>query len=150
LRRDHGFARRPIGGQGGSANLSPYYNTTNVNRPVLSRTLPLGDLRARYDAHYRTVLQEVLNWNYIGGLVTKYQKMIATDVAQRGLDRLDGERIGLGAHPQLTGRSSSGAGGLGHQLAVAPGHPGLEDPEHHDQQQVGHDGELDQRRAALG
>jgi hypothetical protein len=70
-----------IGGQGGRATLSPYSNTTNPLRPVLSRTLPLGDLRQRYEAHYRTILNETLNWTVIGGLVTKYQAMIAKDVA---------------------------------------------------------------------
>ncbi len=70
-----------IGGQGGRANLSPYFNTTNSLRPLLSRTLPLGDLRERYNAHYRTILNESLNWTVIGGLVTKYQAMITKDVA---------------------------------------------------------------------
>ena len=66
----------------GNSRLSIWYNTTNLKRPVLSRTLPLPRLRARYIAHYRTVLDETMSWKYIGGLVNKYQAMIANDVVR--------------------------------------------------------------------
>ncbi|MCA8957264.1 MAG: CotH kinase family protein [Planctomycetes bacterium] len=70
-----------FGAEGTSSTLSPFYNHTNALRPLLSKTLPVADWTARHDAHYRTVLREVVNWNYIGGLVAKYQAMIAADVA---------------------------------------------------------------------
>lgn len=69
-----------IGGQGGGATLSPYYNSTNPLRPMLSKTLPRGDWQARYDAHYRTVLRETYSWAKIEALITKYQNMIRADV----------------------------------------------------------------------
>ncbi|MEE2887619.1 MAG: CotH kinase family protein [Planctomycetota bacterium] len=69
-----------IGGQGGTATLDPYYNSTNPLRPMLSRTLPRGDWRARYNAHYRTVFADSYSWGKIGALITKYQNMIRADV----------------------------------------------------------------------
>lgn len=38
--------------------LSPVYGATSTNRPLLSRLLPIGELRQRYLAHMRTVLEE--------------------------------------------------------------------------------------------
>jgi len=42
-------------------NLSPVQGATNVNRPLLYRLLPINELRQRYLAHLRTVLQENFN-----------------------------------------------------------------------------------------
>jgi len=64
-----------------SSNLSPFYNTTNSKRPILSQTMQFARWKARYIAHYRTFVEESFSWQELGGLITKYQKMIANDVA---------------------------------------------------------------------
>ena len=72
-----------LGGEGqGNPTLSPFYNTTRSTKPVLSRTLQFPDWKARYVAHFRTVIEESFSWAELGGLVTKYQNMIAQDVAK--------------------------------------------------------------------
>lgn len=53
-------------------------NTTS--RPLLARMLANAAWRTRYVAHYRTLLDEVYDWNWIGSRVTKYQAMIEKDV----------------------------------------------------------------------
>lgn len=62
-------------------NLSPWYNTTNSRRPLMTRPLQIPRLRARYIAHYRTLLDDYMSWAYMGPWITKYQALIATDVA---------------------------------------------------------------------
>ncbi|MCB9890940.1 MAG: CotH kinase family protein [Planctomycetes bacterium] len=70
-----------LSAEGDQTALSPFYNSTNVRRPALSRTLTFADWRARYVAHYRTVVEESQSWAAIGPLVTKYQNLIRADVA---------------------------------------------------------------------
>jgi spore coat protein CotH len=55
------------GAAGGSA-------TTN-NRPLLYRLLPIGELRQRYLAHMRTVLQELYNPTVMTAMVDAYQQL---------------------------------------------------------------------------
>ena len=43
---------------GDQSRLDPFYNSTNSRRPALSKTLVFPDWRARYIAHYRTVVEE--------------------------------------------------------------------------------------------
>lgn len=45
----------------GDVQLSPVQGSTAGNRPVLQRLLPINELRQRYLAHMRTVLQEIYN-----------------------------------------------------------------------------------------
>ena len=70
-----------IGAEGGQTTLSPFYNATNSGRPALSKTLQFADWKARYIAHFRTVVEESISWTEIEKLVNKYQTMIAQDVA---------------------------------------------------------------------
>lgn len=63
------------------ATMSPSYNTTNTRRPLMHRPLQLPSLRARYIAHYRTLLDDYMSWNFLGAWVTKYQNLIRQDVA---------------------------------------------------------------------
>ncbi|MBN2492257.1 MAG: CotH kinase family protein [Planctomycetes bacterium] len=70
-----------LGGEGGSATTSPYYGSTNSKRPLLYRTFQVPKWKARYIAHYRTLIEESFSWAEIGGLVAKYQALIAADVA---------------------------------------------------------------------
>jgi hypothetical protein len=71
-----------LGGEGNvSANTNPYYGSTNSNRPALYRTFQVPKWKARYIAHYRTFVEENFSWAEIGRLITKYQALIAADVA---------------------------------------------------------------------
>ena len=45
----------------GDVQLSPVQGVTSTNRPLLFRLLPINELRQRYLAHMRTVLQEYYN-----------------------------------------------------------------------------------------
>ncbi|MDP6928408.1 MAG: CotH kinase family protein, partial [Planctomycetota bacterium] len=72
-----------LGGEGrADPRTSPWYNTTNAQKPAIGRTLGFADWRARYIAHYRTILEESFSWTELGGLITKYQNMIRADVAR--------------------------------------------------------------------
>ena len=71
-----------LSAEGDQTRLSPFYNSTHIRRPAMSKTLPFADWRARYVAHYRTVAEESQPWSVIGALATKYHKMIAADVAK--------------------------------------------------------------------
>jgi hypothetical protein len=65
----------------GTASLAPTYNTTTSIKPAFSKTLPVPEWNARYFAHYRTVFEDTVNWQYLGPIITKYHGMIAADVA---------------------------------------------------------------------
>lgn len=70
-----------LSAEGDQTRLDVFYNSTNSRRPALSKTLTFADWRARYLAHYRTVVEESQPWSVVGPLVTKYQALIAADVA---------------------------------------------------------------------
>jgi hypothetical protein len=55
-------------------NLSPVQGATNVNRPLLYRLLPINEIRQRYLAHLRTVLQE----NFNPGVLTPFINQLHT------------------------------------------------------------------------
>ncbi len=62
--------------------LSPYYRMTASNRPAMSRPYQIAKWKARYDAHYRTVVRETYSWSGLfGQMAQKYHAMIAADVA---------------------------------------------------------------------
>jgi len=71
-----------LGGEGRDGpTTNPYLGSTNSYRPVLYRTFQVPKWKARYIAHYRTFVEENFSWTEIGRLVTKYQALIAADVA---------------------------------------------------------------------
>ncbi|HMN97215.1 MAG TPA: CotH kinase family protein [Phycisphaerales bacterium] len=50
-------------------------NFTASNKPVLSHVLAVPELRQRYMAHYRTVLQD-LDWSYFGPIFQAHRELI--------------------------------------------------------------------------
>lgn len=60
--------------------LSPMVFEGSPSRPLVSRLLAVPALRARYLSHYRTIVEEWLDWDRIGPLVARYQKLIDAEV----------------------------------------------------------------------
>jgi hypothetical protein len=65
----------------GDAQLSPVQGATASNRPVLRRLLSLPELRQRYLAHMRTVLQEYFNPTVMIPLINQYSALSVTAIA---------------------------------------------------------------------
>jgi hypothetical protein len=61
-------------------SLSPVYGATLTNRPVLYRLLSIAELRQRYLAHLRTVLQESYNPSNLTALINQYRSLNVTSV----------------------------------------------------------------------
>lgn len=62
-------------------NLSPVYGETLAIRPLISRLLAVPELRQRYLAHVRTIMNESLDWTVLEKKVTAYQALIGEEVA---------------------------------------------------------------------
>ncbi len=56
--------------------LDPYYNSTNNFRPLISKLLTVSDYQKKYFAHYRTIVQELLETDTIINRVVQLQTMI--------------------------------------------------------------------------
>ena len=65
----------------GDAQLSPVQGATASNRPVLRRLLSIPELRQRYLAHLRTVLQEYFNPTVMIPLINQYSALSVTALA---------------------------------------------------------------------
>lgn len=65
----------------GNAELDPLVNVTDATKPLRSKLLAVPALRARYLAYVREIATTWLDWKNLGPLVTRYDKMIAADVA---------------------------------------------------------------------
>lgn len=63
-----------------NVNWGPFYNADKVNYPLLNRLLAVPSIRQRYLAHFRTILQEVLNPTLTNPLIDQYDAKISTDV----------------------------------------------------------------------
>ncbi|NRA95307.1 MAG: CotH kinase family protein [Planctomycetes bacterium] len=62
-------------------NLSPFYNSTHPNRPLLSELMGISSVRSTYLAHVRTLLDEQFDWNVMGPLVSQFQGLIDAEVS---------------------------------------------------------------------
>ncbi|MCH6255649.1 CotH kinase family protein [Puniceicoccaceae bacterium K14] len=63
------------------SSLEPMYQEDNANRPVISKFLSSPELRERYLAHYRTILAERFNPEYLNALIDEYKEVIEAEVA---------------------------------------------------------------------
>ncbi len=59
---------------------SPFYNFEEENYPLLNRLLSVPELRQRYLAHVRTILDECYNAEMAGALIDGYSAMISSHV----------------------------------------------------------------------
>lgn len=60
--------------------LSPVAFANGNRRPLIGRLLSIPNLRARYLAHYRTIVNEWLDWGIIGPIVAEYKSLIGQEV----------------------------------------------------------------------
>jgi hypothetical protein len=85
--------------------LSPMHQIGNTNRPVISRLLGVPELKQRYLAHMRVILQEWFNPSVLNPLIDQHRDLILADLAadtQEGLydaDLLQRPRRGQDVHP---------------------------------------------------
>jgi len=64
----------------GDVRLSPVQGATGNNRPLLSRLLPIAELRQRYLAHMRTVLQECFNPTCMTAAIDHFHRLSVADI----------------------------------------------------------------------
>lgn len=67
--------------QATSTNWGPFKNVGNANYPLLNKLLAIPELRQRYLAHYRTILQETFTTAQATSLVNGLQSQIGAHVA---------------------------------------------------------------------
>ncbi|MDA0986162.1 MAG: CotH kinase family protein [Bacteroidetes bacterium] len=60
--------------------LSVFYKSTDLTRPLVSKLLSVPDFKERYIAHYRTMFEETFNQNYWLPKINLYQKLILPHV----------------------------------------------------------------------
>lgn len=63
------------------ASLSPVQGTGNANRPLINRLLAVGELRQRYLAHMRTVLEEYFNPPTMNAIIGRYVAVSAAAIS---------------------------------------------------------------------
>ena len=64
----------------GNINWSPFYNENNPDFILLNKLLSIPELRQRYLAHFRTIMSESFDINYINGLIDNYANFINQSV----------------------------------------------------------------------
>lgn len=64
----------------GDVQLSPVQGTSGTNRPVIAKLLAVPELRQRYLAHMRTVLQEYYNPTVINPIIDQYHRLTVADI----------------------------------------------------------------------
>lgn len=62
------------------SEISPVAQDDNERLPLISRLLSAPNLRARYIAHFRTIMDEWLNWDNISPIISEYQSVIDAEV----------------------------------------------------------------------
>ena len=70
------FAEREV-----NFNLSPVYGANSSNRPFLAKVLSIPELRERYLAHMRTVLDERFNPEYLDSFISHWHYLSARHIA---------------------------------------------------------------------
>jgi len=64
----------------GNPNWSPFYNENDTDFALLNKLLAIPELRQRYLAHFRTILFECFNTDYINALIDYYANFIDQSV----------------------------------------------------------------------
>lgn len=71
-----------------ASNWSPFYNIDNSNFPLINILLNIPELRQRYLAHYRTLMEEALNPAIAQAKVDAYTNLIGSGIAANDAVRL--------------------------------------------------------------
>ena len=64
----------------GNTNWSPFYNENNSDFALLNKLLAIPEFRQRYLAHFRTILNQCFEENYINNLIDYYAEFINQSV----------------------------------------------------------------------
>ena len=59
---------------------TPFHNANNVNYPLLNRMLSVPNIRQRYLAHFRTLMEESIDTSMINPIIRQYASMIDAEV----------------------------------------------------------------------
>jgi spore coat protein CotH len=88
---------RAGGRAGGAAQPDPLTTLDDPNKALRHRLLAVPDLRRRYLACMGDIAEKWLDWNRLGPIVDRYQKLIADDVAKdtRKLDTIEAFTAGI-------------------------------------------------------
>jgi len=70
------------GGGGNAVELDPLVGLDDTSKPLRSKLLAVPALRARYLAYVRDIADKELDWKTLNPLVTRWQALIADDVAR--------------------------------------------------------------------
>ncbi|HBF23456.1 MAG TPA: hypothetical protein DDW23_06545 [Planctomycetes bacterium] len=75
-----GSFRRNGWGTNGGVNLHPDYDHGNANLPVMNVLLADPEAHARYIAHFRTIVEEWMDWGRVGPVVAAWDALINAEV----------------------------------------------------------------------
>ncbi|MBP6335057.1 MAG: CotH kinase family protein [Bacteroidia bacterium] len=63
-------------------SMSPFFNSTNVNFPLLSKVLSVPAMRQRYLAHLRTIIDDAMNTTELFPLIDTYSAILDPFISQ--------------------------------------------------------------------
>lgn len=63
-----------------TVNWSPFYNVSKVNYPLLNRLLAVPEIRQRYLAHFRTLMEDVFSVTEMNARINTLQGLISSHV----------------------------------------------------------------------
>ncbi len=76
-----GAGRPGAGRAGGGVELDPLIGLNDSTKPLRSRLLAVPTLKTKYLKHVRTIAEDSLDWNKLGPVVAKYEKLISKELA---------------------------------------------------------------------
>jgi hypothetical protein len=102
-----------------SAQVSPFAQESDQNRPLIRRLLAVPDYRADYLAHYRALLSEAFTTEWIGAVGTRYQLLIQDAV--KAEEAAQGRVAGAFTYAQFLANLQSAVGSGGGGPGGGPG-----------------------------
>ncbi len=64
----------------GNIQWDPFYHADDVRFPLINKLLAVPSVRQRYLAHYRTILKETYNLDYLGSKIDSYAAIIDSSI----------------------------------------------------------------------
>jgi len=112
------------GGRGG-VQLDPLTAVDDPNKALRHKLLAVPDLRTRYLAYVGDIAEKWLDWQRLGPMVERYQKLIAADVARdtRKLDTTEAFTTGVHGDGQAAPAASTLKGFADQRRAFLLNHP---------------------------
>lgn len=96
----------------GGVQLDPLVSANDTSRPLASRLLAVPELRTRYLGYVRDLAENWLDWEKLGPLALRYQRLIEADVTTdpRKLDSTEAFFAGI-AGGETDGNAAGGREG---------------------------------------